>query len=70
MIADWADAPPLVFLVESLVYGLGGGKPKGATNSEADINKLVDQAGPLLPRVVRDPGLPKTLAIRPVKSPI
>lgn len=68
MTAEWDENPPLVVLVDALVRGFGGrAKEAGASTgvdvlpppiSDSDISVLVREAGPNLPVVAHDPGLP------------
>ncbi len=76
VVKGWSEEPPLVFLVEALVHGLGGGtKPKvlepetlpapsiDPIPSPGELSDLAFRAGRSLAIVDHDPGLPKSAPI-------
>lgn len=59
LITDWGDNPPLVFLVEALVYGLSGGKKKKAEyHEEATSSEMPRFPPPPAAVPIRGSGLP------------
>ncbi len=74
---DWQEHPPLVHLVEALVYGLAGGKPGAGTQeplvrqqslrSHPDLTDPLDFLRPPPASPVRGPGMdmsPQDVAAR------